>query len=114
MNKAVRLDLEALVEAMEDLGKNLDTMTLKTKIDVAARLRAVVKACEAVDAAVKAEIKVQRNGEPGMVIGDLFKAVMSIVPTTRLNQKKLEIDFPKAYAKCLEKSDVTRITYEAR
>jgi predicted phage-related endonuclease len=114
MNKAAKLDLAYLQESMEDLQKQLETMTMKSKIDVAARLRSVVKSCEAIDKAIKDEIKVIRNNEPGIVVGDLFKASLSLVPTTRLDQKKLEVEYPKAYAKCLETKEQARITFEPR
>jgi hypothetical protein len=114
MNKLVKLDLIDLQTAMEDLITQLPNMTMKTKIDVAARLRSVVKSCEAVDKAIKDEIKVIRHNEPGVVVGDLFKATLAMIPTTRLDQQKLQVDYPKAYAKCLETKEQARITFEAR
>jgi predicted phage-related endonuclease len=114
MNKIVKLDLIDLQTAMEDLIQQLPNMTMKTKIDVAARLRSVVKSCEAIDKAIKDEIKVIRNNEPGIVVGDLFKSTLAVIPTTRLDQKKLELEYPKAYAKCLETKDQIRISFEPR
>jgi len=114
MNKNVKLDLADLQFSMEDLAANLPNLTMKHKVDVAARLRAVAKACDAIDKAIKDEIKTIRNGEPGTVVGDMFKANLTIVPTTRLDQQKLQVDFPRVYAKCLVKTDVVRISFEPR
>jgi predicted phage-related endonuclease len=114
MNTSTKTDLEDIALMMESLAKQLPKLTLATKVDMAARLRGVAKAVKAIDDSIKDEIKAKRNGRVGVVAGDLFKAVLSLIPTTRLDQKKLEIEQPKIYAKYLKTDNQTRITFEVR
>jgi len=114
MNTATAIDLADIQDAIESLHKNLGKLPLKAKVDVAARLRAVVKTATAMDEMVKAEIKASLKDKPGFVAGEIFKAALALIPTTRLNQKALELDYPKIYAKYLETKDQARITFEVR
>ncbi len=114
MNTATAIDLADIVDAIESLAKNLAKLPLKAKVDVAARLKAVVKTASAIDEAVKVDIKAALKGKEGVVPGELFKAAMALIPTTRLNQKALEVDYPKVYAKYLETKEQSRITFETR
>lgn len=114
MNKATEIDLADAMDAIENLGKRFPAMSLQDQIDIAARLKGVAKTCKTIDDAVKDEIKAKRKGKEGYVIGVLFKAWMALIPTTRINQEKLELEYPKAYAACLETKPVTRISFEVR
>jgi predicted phage-related endonuclease len=110
----VQIDLADLTSAVESLQMMLGGMTQATKVDVAARLRSLSKTAELIDAMIKEELKTALKGKPGVVVGELFKANIAYVPTTRLNQKKLELEQPKIYAKYLESKDQARVTFDVR
>ncbi len=114
MKSQVKVDLEDLLSAMESLQMMLGGMPQAVKVDVAARLRSLVKTADLIDAMIKEELKSQLKGKPGVVVGELFKANVAYVATTRLNQKKLELEQPKVYAKYLETKDQARVTFEVR
>lgn len=111
---SVKHDLEDVSDAMEHLKAQLPRLTREESVDVAARVRAIAKTAEEIDKAIKAVIKTWRKGKEGTVLGEVFKAVLKLIPTTRFNSKALEAAEPKVYAKYLETDDVTRITFEAR
>lgn len=114
MNNTTRTDLADIVAAMESLAEQIDNLPLKAKIDVAARLRPVEKAVKKIDEAVKDEIKKSLKHKAGVLTGELFKAVLSLIPTERLNQQKLQVEQPRVYAKYLETNDQERVTFEVR
>ena len=114
MTKATDIDLADAMDAIEDLGKRFDNLSLEAQIDVAARLKGVAKTCKAIDEATKEAVKKQRKGKMGYVFGSLFKAYLNLIPVTRLDQQKLELDYPDVYAECLKKSVDRRITFEVR
>ena len=114
MNKATKIDLADLTDAIEHLEKLVPSMTIETKVDVAARLNGLVKRAETMQSQIKDEIKAQRHGKSGYVLGEIFKAFLNIIHVTRLNQEALKVEYPRAYAKCLETTDQQRITFEAR
>lgn len=116
MNDAVwwKNDLDDMTDAMESLQKQLHKMTQEVKVDVAARLRSLTKTAEVIDAFIKEDLKSSLKGKPGTVVGEMFRANVAYVATTRLNQKKLELEQPKTYAKYLETKDQARVTFEVR
>jgi hypothetical protein len=114
MNTATKLDLEDLQSVMEALKKRLPNMDLKTKVDVAARLKAATKTANEIDESVKDEIKKQRKGKPGAVLGEIFKANLTLVPTTRLDQKAFKEDEPELFAHYQKTEDQARVTFEPR
>ncbi len=114
MKSQVNLDLEDLLSAIESLQTMLGGMPQAVKVDVAARLRSLSKTIELMDTMIKEDLKVSLKGKPGTVVGETFKANIAYIPTTRLNQKALEMDYPKVYAKYLETKDQARVTFEAR
>lgn len=114
MNKATEIDLSDAADAIEAIGKRFSKLSLEAKIDVAARLKGVAKTCKTIDEAVKDEVKSKRRGREGYVLGEMWKAFMALIPTTRLDQQKLELDYPEAYAACLKKTTQERITFEVR
>lgn len=114
MNKATEVDLTDAMDAIESLGKRFSKMSLENQIDIAARLKGVAKTCKAIDEATKDAVKSQRKGKAGYVFGVLFKCYLNLVPVTRLDQEKLELEYPDAYANCQKKSVDKRVTYEVR
>ena len=114
MNKATEIDLTDAMDAIENLGKRFPTMSLDAQIDIAARLKGVAKTCKAIDEATKDAVKKQRKGRAGYVFGVLWKAYLNLVPVTRLDQQKLELDYPDVYAECLKKSVDKRVSFEVR
>ena len=114
MNDAVKTDLADILDAMESLQKQLSKMPQAVKVDVAARLRAVSKTADLIDTMIKEELKTALKGKPGVVVGEMFRASVAYVATTRLNQKKLEVEQPKIYAKYLESKDQARVTFDVR
>ena len=114
MNKATEIDLADAMDAIENLATRFPKMDLDAQIDIAARLKGVAKTCKAIDEATKDAVKKQRKGKAGYVFGVMWKAYMNLVPVTRLDQQKLELEYPDAYAECLKKSVDKRVTYEVR
>ena len=114
MNTATKLDLEDLQSVMEALQKRLSKMDLATKVDVAARLRGASKTIELIDSMIKEDIKKQRKGQPGAVLGEVFKANLALVETTRLDQKALKEDEPAIYQQYLKIEEQARVTFEPR
>lgn len=114
MNTTVKLDLQDLREAMESLFKQLDSLSLKAKVDVGAHLNAVIKTANKIDAAIKDAVKERLEHERGYVMGESFKAYLNTFPVTRVDQKVLEVEHPRVYAKCLRTKEEERVTYEVR
>jgi predicted phage-related endonuclease len=109
-----KVDLRDLTEIMEGFAKDYSKMTIEEQIDLAAHLRAVVKTCDVIDKKVKTMIKEKRGGKAGTVMGNLFKAVLKIVPTARLDQKGLKEEEPETYEAFLKTSDDQHVTFELR
>jgi hypothetical protein len=114
MNTVTKLALEDIRDALEELERQLPKMGLKNKVDVAAHMRSVIKSATNIDEAVKAEIKIACKYKPGTVFGEAFKAVMGVFSVTRLNAKKVEVEYPRVFAKCLETAEQARITFTVR
>lgn len=114
MDQQTEDDLVDVVACIESIHKRVSSMTLKTKIDVAARLGSVAKHIEEMDEAIKDEIKAKANGKICEVLGGMFKAFVNIFPVNRLNQKLLEVNHPRIYAKCRETKDQTTVTFGPR
>jgi len=114
MKPALKKDLKMLGEILEDVVKDLDTLPEADLIDVAARLKPVAKACKTIDDHVKEMIKTKLKHKEGSRLGELFKAVLKLVPTTRLNQALLKEEQPKVHAKYNEAVTDERVTYELR
>lgn len=114
MNTATKIDLEDLQSVMEALQKRFGNMTLQTKVDVAARLKAAAKVMEVIDAAVKDEIKLHLKGKAGTVNGEIFKSTVTYSPVTRLDQKLFKEKEPKLFAKYERTNDQATVRFEAR
>lgn len=117
MNATVKRDLDDMSDICETLKKRLTSpkgLTLAEWVDVAARIKPVEKALEELKEAVKGMVLAKRKGNAGEVLGDDFKAVVSLVPTTRLDQKALKEGDPAVHAKYNKSVTDTRVTYEVR
>jgi hypothetical protein len=114
MNTAVAIDLADLKDALESLAKRLPKLSLKEKVDIAARLKAVEKTTKLIDETVKDEIKAKLSNKDGIIPGDIFKAILAFHDETRLDQQMLEVEYPKVFAKCRKTKPVGRVTFEVR
>ena len=97
MNKANNTDLGDLTDIMEGFVKKLPNMTEADQIDLAARLKPIAKACNLIDESVKKSIKERLRHKEGQSLGTLFKAVLKLVPTKRLDQKALREEEPEIF-----------------
>lgn len=114
MKKSLELDLADLTAILESFTKKLETVAQGDLIDLAARLRPVVKQCTVIDEYTKGVVKQKLRHAEGMVPGGMFKAVLKLVATKRLDQKLLKEEMPKIHAQyCLDATD-ERVTYELR
>lgn len=114
MKKATELDLVDLSDILEGFVNKLDKMAEKDVIDLAARLKPVVKHCEKIDTFVKDKVKAKLKHDEGTVLGGLFKAVLKLVPCTRLDQKALKEAHPKIHAEFCVPGEDERVTFELR
>ena len=114
MNKSVEIDLGDLANIMDSFIKRLDRMKEQDVIDLAARLKPVSKACETIDKYAKEHVKSQLKHKEGTVLGGLFKAVLKLVNTNRLDQGRLKEERPQIYEAFLKECVDERITYEVR
>lgn len=114
MNRAVKIDLADACDALESLTARYDKMALTDKVDMGAKLRALLKSAEKLDKLVKADIEEARKGKEGTTLGEIFKAVLKFVPVTRLDSKLLKEKDIKTWAKYSRDDTDHRITYEPR
>jgi predicted phage-related endonuclease len=114
MNKAIATDLVDASDVTEHILKRLPDLSLDEKVDIAARLRAVVKNCMAIDEVVKAEIKKKLKGKEGVVLGDVFKANVKKMISQRLDQKALKNDHLDLYEKYCVDQTTWPVTFEPR
>jgi predicted phage-related endonuclease len=114
MNTLTKSDLEDLTLLLEDLVKRLPKMERKERIDLAARLKPAAKHLKTIDDAVKEEIKERLKGKEGTVLGEIFRAVLKLVPTKRLDQKAFKEAEPDLYDQYSKETDDQRISFEAR
>jgi predicted phage-related endonuclease len=114
MKSQVQVDLEDMTSAMQSLQTMFSGLPQALKVDVAARLHPVIKAAELIDKMVKEEVKTTLKDEPGVVNGQMFKAVVKHVETSRLDQKGLKETYPKIHAKFYNKVEEARVTFEVK
>lgn len=114
MKPALKRDLVDLSDILENFASKLATLTEADLIDLAARLKPVAKHCKVIDDHVKAMVKDKLDGVEGTRLGGEFKAVMKLVPTTRLNQKLLKEEQPKVHARYNENVVDERVSFELR
>ena len=114
MKTITKSDLEDLTLLLEDLVKRLPEMKREERIDVAARVRTAAKHLKTIDEVVKDEIKKARKGKEGYVMGETFKAKLSLVTTQRLDQKLFKEEQPAMAAQYTKEGEDQRITFEPR
>jgi len=114
MQKEIKIDLQELTVSLEHLKDSLETMPLATKIDVAARLKAVRDSVAEIEEHVKNEVKTKLGHRIGELPGEVFRAVLNVFPVTRLNQKVLEVNHPRIFAKCVETKEQEQVTFKVR
>ncbi len=115
MKPSIELDLGDIVDILEGFTKKLDTMTIKDQIDLAARLKPVAKHCETIDKYVKDEVvKPKLKHAEGELKGELFKAVLTLVPVDRLDQTKLKVEKPSVDEQFIRNDVDERVTFKLR
>ena len=114
MKTITKTDLEDLTLLLEDLVKRLPDMKREERIDVAARVRGAAKHLKSIDEVVKDEIKKVRKGKEGYVMGESWKAKLTIVPTKRLDQGALKAGDPEVYEQYTKEAEDQRVTFEGR
>ena len=114
MKTITKTDLEDLTLILEELVKRLPDMKREERIDVCARVRTAGKHIKTIDETVKDEIKASRKGKEGYVNGEQWKAKLSLVPVTRLDQKAFKEAKPELYVKFSNTAEDQRITFEPR
>jgi hypothetical protein len=114
MKTITKTDLEDLTLILEELVKRLPDMKREERIDVCARVRTLNKHLDAIDKIVKDEIKAKCKGKEGYVNGEVFRAKMSLVPVSRLDQKSLKEGNPKVWEQYLRDDEDQRVTFEPR
>ena len=114
MKKAINVDLVDLGDILEGFVNKLEKMSPEDLIDLAARIKPAAKHCKAIDEFVKEFVKSKRKGVEGDVLGATFKATLTIVPTTRLDQTALKEHKPTVYAQFLKSDAIERVTFSVR
>jgi len=114
MRPSVDENLTIASDALEEMLKVLPKLKLAEKVDLGARLRAIIKNAGKLDDEIKDAIKEKRGGKPGTVLGDVFKAVLTEVPFPRCDVKALQEELPKIYADYLVDGSQKRVNYEPR
>ena len=114
MNKSIKDDLLDASDATEHLLKRLPDLSLEDQVDIAARLRAVVKNCGAIDEVIKSNIKKKLREKDGTVLGDLFKATLAVITQKRFDSATFKADQPETYDKYCVDQEQRRVTFEPR
>ncbi len=114
MKKALDQDLIDASDALEHLVKQYDKMTLEEKVDIGARLKGICNNAEKLRKQIGDAMKERVKQKEGTVLGDVFKAVIKLVPIDRLNQTALKEEKPAIYNAYLRNDTDVRVTYEPR
>lgn len=114
MKKDISKDLDDLSIIMENLKLAMAKLSSEDLIDVAARLKPIAKACTEVDETTKEYVKKKLKGKEGEVPGNLFKAVMKVIPVNRFNQARFKEVRPVMFESYVDEKDEQRITFELR
>ncbi len=114
MNKSLEKHVIAASDATEMLLKRLPDMPWEEKVDVAARLRAVVKNCATLDKAIKDDIKKRLRNKDGVVLGDVFKASLNYNDVTRFQTEAFKEAHHDLYDEWCETKPEGRVTFEPR
>jgi hypothetical protein len=114
MNKRLETNLLEVGDVLETFVLKLENMTEEDMIDIAARLKPVAKACKTIDESVKTIVKTKLKHKEGTRYGGLFKAVLKLVATKRLDQSQLKENEPEIYEEYLVEATDERVTFELR
>lgn len=114
MKKSFELDLADLTAILETFSKKMDKLPQADLIDLAARLKPVCKQCITIDEYVKDMVKNRLDHEAGSLPGGLFKAILKLIPTKRLNQARLKAEHPVIHANYCDDCTDERVTFELR
>ncbi len=106
--------LDVVVEAMDLIEDGIKNLPMKAKIDLGARIRAIMARAEAIDDTIKADIHQELHYQDGVLRGGMFSAQRSSYAATRVDQRYLEAHHPRIYRKCLKTSYEARILFQAR
>lgn len=114
MKASIERDLTDACDAVEHLAKLWPTLKLAEKVDICARLKGAGKSIEQMDKDVKEDVKTKLKHKGGTVLGELFKAILTLVDTKRLDQKSLRLADPQLFN--IHNKDATdeRVTFEPR
>ena len=114
MKKSLELDVRDLTTILETFTTKAELLDEAELIDLAARLKPAEKAIKEILELCKSNVKTKLRHKPGERLGQMFKAVLTLVPTTRLDQKALKEDEPLIHeAYCKECTD-ERVTFTLR
>jgi hypothetical protein len=116
MKQGVKVDLADIQDCIEALAKRVKEgkLTRAEMVDVAARLKPVAKHCKYIDDTTKDTVKDYLKHRVGEVRGEIFKAVLRIDESTRLDQKQLKEMYPDEYNECCKPCTTEVVTFEAR
>lgn len=114
MNKIINTDLGDLTDILESFTKKLDKLSEADLIDLAARLKPVAKHCEAIDKYAKEMVKTKLRHKEGSRLGEMFKAVLKLVPVDRLDQKAFKAQMPEVHASFIREDTDERVSFELR
>jgi hypothetical protein len=112
--KNLSSDLDDLTAIMESVKLLFDRMDQATVIDVIARLKPAAKTIEKLEEVVKDGVKTMLNHKNGEVPGNLFKALLTIVPVDRLDQTALKEGSPTVHARYVRGYEDERVTFVVR
>lgn len=114
MKKRIKDDLKEFSLMMEDLLEEYRDLPEADLIDIGALIKPISKGCEEIDTYIKDQVKEKLKHNTGTRLGNMFKAVLKIVPVKRLDQKALKEGSPAIHAKYTREYEDERITFELR
>lgn len=114
MKKSMELDVTYLSGILEGFAKKLDKLSEADLIDLAARLKPVVKHCDEIDEYTKALVKDKLRDKDGERLGSMFKAVLTVSPVKRLDQTALKEAEPELFEEYSKEKPEGRITFSLR
>lgn len=114
MKKSLNQDLIDASEILENFVKVLETLPQADLIDLAARLKPIVKNCELIDKFTKEMVKVKLRDKEGDVLGGMFKANLKLIPVERLDQTAFKEARPSMFQQYVRENNETRISFVVR
>jgi len=111
---AYEKDLLDACDAMESILAQLDSLKLNAKIDIGARVKAVMKNAEKIDTKIKDEIKTHLAEKPGVVLGEVFKAELKLIDKEFFDQKTFKDERPKLFEEYKDSRTEKHVLYDVR